>query len=93
MRTHSYKKTENKNQVVSNVESKKQSGGESTFQFVDNRPEALAQRQIKEMANESPQAINLKALQVMANNSLQFHQVAQLQTYTAIHSSQNQLLI
>lgn len=93
MRTHSYKKTENKNQVVSNVESQKQSGGESTFQFVDNRPEAVAQRQIKEMANESPQAINLKALQVMANNSLQFHQVAQLQTDTAIHSSQNQLLI
>ncbi len=45
------------------------------------------------MANESPQAMNLKALQVMANNSLQFHQVAQLQTDTAIHSSQNQLLI
>jgi hypothetical protein len=29
----------------------------------------------------------------MANNSLQFHKVAQLQTNTAIHSSQNQLLI
>ena len=93
MRTHSYKKTENKNQVVSNGESQKQSGGESTFQFVDNRPEAVAQRQIKEMANESPQAMKLKALQVMANNSLQFHQVAQLQTDTAIHYSQNQLLI
>ena len=47
MRTHSYKKTENKNQVVSNGQSQKQSGGESTFQFVDNRPEAVAQRQIK----------------------------------------------
>jgi hypothetical protein len=93
MFAHAYKKTENKSQLVSNGESQKQSGGESTFQFVDNRSEAIAQRQMKEMANNSPQAVKLKALQVMANNSQQFHQVAQLQTNKANHSSQNQLLI
>ena len=38
---------ENKSQSVSNGESLVESSGESTFQFVDNRPEAFAQWQLK----------------------------------------------
>ena len=53
MNTHADKTQENKSQSVSNVESQMQSGGESTFKFVDNRPEAIAQRKLQEMANNS----------------------------------------
>ena len=41
MNTHADKTQENKSQSVSNETSQKQSSGESTFQFVDNRPEAF----------------------------------------------------
>ena len=40
-----------KNQSVANEASRKQSGVESTFQFVDNRPKAKAQRKIQEIAD------------------------------------------
>ncbi len=51
MNTHSDKTQENKGQSVSNAISQKSSSGESTFQFVDNRPEAIAQRKLQEIAN------------------------------------------
>ncbi len=54
MSTHSQKTAENKNQSVSAAGAQMQSGVESTFQFVDNRPEAVAQRKLQEMANNSP---------------------------------------
>jgi hypothetical protein len=42
MKTHADKTQENKSQSVANAVSQKQSSGESTFQFVDNRLEAIA---------------------------------------------------
>ncbi len=51
MNTHADKTQENKSQSVANELSQKQGSGESTFQFVDNRPEAVAQRKLQEMAN------------------------------------------
>jgi len=51
MNVHADKTQENKSQAVSNGNSKVQSSGESTFQFVDNRPEAIAQRKLNGMAN------------------------------------------
>jgi hypothetical protein len=48
-----------------------QSGGESTFQFVDNRPESIAHGKLQEMANNSPRAMQLKAFQDMVNNRSQ----------------------
>ncbi|MDG1432722.1 MAG: DUF4157 domain-containing protein, partial [Saprospiraceae bacterium] len=45
----------NKKQIFTRGEFQIQSGGESTFQFVDNRPEAVAQQKLQEMANNSPQ--------------------------------------
>lgn len=38
MKTYADKTQENKSQSVANTISQKQSGCESTFQFVDNRP-------------------------------------------------------
>ena len=68
MNTHADKTQKNKRQSVSNGESQMQRGSESTFQFVDNRPEAVAQRKLQEMTNNSPQAKQAAQLQAMADN-------------------------
>ena len=68
MNTHADKTQENKSQSVSNGKSHMQSGGESTFQFVDNRPEAIALRKLQEMANNSPHTKRLAQLQAMADH-------------------------
>ena len=90
MNTHADKTQENKSQAVSAVDSQMQSGGEATFQFVDNRPEAIAQRKLQEMANNSAQVSQLKAFQDMANNSPQGKQTTQLQEMADNHSAQQQ---
>jgi len=64
------KPKENKSHSVQNAVSPKQSGGKSTFQFVDNRPEVIAQRKLQEMANNSPQAKQASQLQAMADNHI-----------------------
>ncbi|MEM9276790.1 MAG: hypothetical protein AAGA80_28205, partial [Cyanobacteria bacterium P01_F01_bin.143] len=67
MNTHADKTQENKSQSVANAISQKKGSGESTFKFVDNRPEAIAQRKLQEMANNSPQVAQLRAFQNIAN--------------------------
>jgi len=47
------KTSENKSQSVSSGEYQMQNCGESTFQFVDNRPESIAQRKLQEKVNDS----------------------------------------
>jgi hypothetical protein len=71
MNTHADKTQENKSRLAANAVSQMQNSSEATFQFVDNRPEAIAQRNLQEMANNSPRALQLRALQEMANNSPQ----------------------
>jgi hypothetical protein len=90
MNTHADKTQENKSQAASVVDSQMQSGGESALQFVDNRPEAMAQMKLQEMANNSPQVSQLMAFQDMANNSPQAEKAAQLQTMADNHSAQQQ---
>ena len=90
MNTHADETQENKSQTVTAEASQMQSGGESTFQFVDNRPEAVAQRKLQEMANNSTQVKQLRAFQDMANNSPQAKQTAQLQAMADNSSSQQQ---
>jgi hypothetical protein len=68
MKTHADKTQENKSQLISDEGSQVQSGGDSTFQFVDNRPEAAAQRKLQELVNNSPQVKKAAQLQTMANN-------------------------
>lgn len=49
------KPKENKSQSLTNAISQRQSSGASTFQFVDNRPEAIQMRKLQEMANNYKQ--------------------------------------
>ena len=77
MNIHADKKQENKSQSVSIADSQIKSGGESTFQFADNRPEVVAQRKLQEMANNSLQVSQLRAFQDMANDSEQTKPMAQ----------------
>jgi hypothetical protein len=53
MNTHADKKEKNKRQSAANVVTKKQSGNASTFQFVDNRPEAVTQRKLQEITTNN----------------------------------------
>jgi len=64
MNTHSEKTQENKNQLGLNRTTPKSGGSESSLQFVDNRPETIAQRKLHKMANNSQSA----QLQVIAAN-------------------------
>lgn len=69
MNTHADKTQENKSQSVSTANPRMEKGGEDTGQFADNRPEAVAQRKMQEMANNSPQVSQLIAFQDIANQS------------------------
>lgn len=55
MNAHADETQKNKSQSFTNELSQKQSCGESTFQFTDNRPKALAQSKFQKIANNSPQ--------------------------------------
>jgi hypothetical protein len=68
MNTHADKKQKNQSQSVANEVSQKQRNGESTFQFEDNRSEAVAQRKLQEMANNSSQTKQAAQLQSLANS-------------------------
>ncbi|MDF3026688.1 MAG: hypothetical protein K0S23_995 [Fluviicola sp.] len=58
MNTYSGKK-ENKSQFMADKVSKNKSVRESTFQFVDNRPEAIVQRKLQESINHTAQVAQL----------------------------------
>ncbi|MDW3210109.1 MAG: hypothetical protein R8N23_09585 [Reichenbachiella sp.] len=49
MNTHADKTQENKSQSVANQVVQKRNSNKPTFQFIDNRPEAIAQRKMKEI--------------------------------------------
>jgi len=61
------KPKENKSRAVANSSPQKSSGG-STFQFVDNRPEAITQRKLQDMANHNPRVKQAAQLQKMVDN-------------------------
>ena len=90
MNTRVEKTHKNKSQAVVNEVIQKHSSGESTTQFVDKRPEALMQRKLQEMANNSSQVSQLRAFQDLANNSPQVKQAAQLQAMVDNRSMQRQ---
>lgn len=68
MKTLAYKTPENKNQLVYASSSRIQNSSKSTFQFVDNRPEADSQGKLQEMANNNPQVKQASQFQAMANS-------------------------
>lgn len=63
MNTNADKKHRDENQSGSNADLQKQSDGISTSQFADNRPNAAAQRKLREMATNSPTVNQLRAFQ------------------------------
>lgn len=67
MNTHADKAKKSENTIVVNKVLQKE-GGESTFQFVDNRPEAATQRMLQEIASDSPQTKRAAQLQVLVDN-------------------------
>ena len=79
MNTYTDKSQKNNHQSITKEAFKKQSYAESAFQFVDKRPESIAQRKLQEIANISPKLRQLEASQELANNSYQTKQSAQLQ--------------
>ena len=79
MNTHADKTQENKGQPAANGVSRVQTSGESIFQFVDNRSEAVAQWKLQKTANNSPRVSLMKDFQGMANNSSQAQQSAQME--------------
>jgi len=68
MNTHADKPQENKSQSVANNLPKPPDIVKPISQFVNNRPEAIAQRKLQELANNSPKAKQVAQLQVTANN-------------------------
>ncbi len=80
MKTQTDKIQKEKSQSSSHGKFMSLSRGKSTFQFVDNRPEAIVQRKLQEIANNSPHAIQLRAFRDMDSNSPQANKIAQLQT-------------
>jgi hypothetical protein len=83
LNTRADKTLENKSQASANSLLKQQSGSESTFLLVDNRPEAIAQRKLRGTNNNS-HVQQLKAYQEIAKNS---PQVKQLRAYQAMADS------
>jgi hypothetical protein len=81
------KPKEDKSQSVANELSQKQSSGESTFQFVDNRPETVMQRKLRDIANNSLPVQRNHALQEMINKSSQLKKSAHLQAKANYYAS------
>ena len=90
MSSHAYKTTKIKNQSSSNVSSQKQRDCDSTFQLKSNRSKSIAQRQLQDMADNSPHVAQLRSINDITDNSPQFEQSAQLQTMADKHSTQQQ---
>ena len=78
MNTHADRKHENKSRSVSNEVSRKRSGDNFTFQFIDNRPVAAAHSKLQELAINSPQTRKLSKFQNIANRSQQINYSTQI---------------
>lgn len=69
MNTYADKTQDNKNQSVTSAVTQNQNSSESSSQFVDKRPEAVTQRKLHELANNSPQQKHVFQLQELANKN------------------------
>ena len=68
MNTHADKTQESKSWSAVKEASQKKSSGEAALQFVDNRPDAIAQRKLQDIANNGPQVKKITHLQGLAVN-------------------------
>tara|TARA_B110000240_G_scaffold156507_1_gene173929 strand:+ start:337 stop:2016 length:1680 start_codon:yes stop_codon:yes gene_type:complete len=88
MSTYADQTEENKSESVASAVSQLQTSGEPTFEFMDSRPEAVAQRKLQHIADRSSQVSQLKSFQELADNSFQAKEVAQLQSRADAFSGQ-----
>ena len=63
MHTHTKRIQKNENQSVTSTIAQTKSGNKSYFQLADNRPEAITQRKLQNISNNSPRVTQLKAFQ------------------------------
>lgn len=90
MNTHATKTQGNKSQSVANKASYQHSGAESTFQFIDNRPEATAQRKLQEIADHSHQVEQTIQKKSLADASIHTSSSAVIQCYPSYQTFQDQ---
>jgi len=69
MTTHADKRRENRSRSGAGRISRKQHSGGPAYQLTDNRPEAAAQRELQEMADNSLQAEQAAQLKEVAHSS------------------------
>ena len=72
MNTNADKKEENKRQSAATKPTQKKSSSTSAFQFVDNRPEAVTQRKLNEIINNSTQEKQQQLSSEATKNVTQF---------------------
>ena len=75
MNTYADRTQEHKSKSKLNIVAPKQKGKDVSFQFADNRPETVSQREMLEMANNSFHAKTAIQLQSIANNYLQRQEI------------------
>lgn len=88
MNAASDKTQEERSQSTSNESSQKINIAESTFQFVDRRPEAVAQRKLQDIANNSTQTNRAVQLQAITDNytKQQLHPIQKKESKTGLPS-------
>jgi hypothetical protein len=69
MKTRTEKKSENKSRAVAHNLPNKQSNHGSSSQFVDNRPEAIVQKKVNEMVNNSSKVQQRKTITGETSNN------------------------
>jgi hypothetical protein len=87
MNTHTDTTSESRSQAVANTLPRQQSGDELSAMLTDDRPEAVAQRQLQETINNSPRVAQLRAYKEMANSSAQVKQLRAVQAMANSTSS------
>jgi len=87
MNVYADKIQKSKSQTKDNVVAQMKTDTKSTAKLDDNRPEAIAQAKLQDVANNSMQVKQLKTFYDMSNNSLRVQQATQLQA-----TSENNLI-
>lgn len=93
MNTYADPAHKNSSKSIANTTSKKLSDNLANFHLVDNRPEAVTQRKLQEIAINSPQVRRLTSFHEQVNNSSRVKQSLQLQAVAADYAAQQQLPI
>lgn len=90
MATYAHETLENKSKSVSNRNSEAQNNGKSTFQFADNRPEAVTQKKMQQIANTNLYVSKHRSFQNASLHRPKNNQVSQLQEIVHNQTSQKE---